>query len=400
MQHKILCPFLLLVALGLFGCSETPVRERSFDFFREKDVLVNVPGRRPMILRTERPLNLETPPQYFLEDFTPNDVFFVRWHLSDMPTAVDPDTFRLRIHGQVVRPQELSLEDLRTKFPATEINALVVCAGNSRQQFKPGVPGVPWNNGAMGNARWKGVALRDLLSAAGVKDGAIEIAFNGLDRPPMAETPDFVKTLPLERAMDGEVMVAYEMNGEKLPLLNGYPLKLVVPGWYATYWVGMLSEITVLSDTFKGFWMAKAYQVPKGVVNGNEKPDSLAPVTQPIRRIAVRSLFVSPTADSTLYEGESAEIQGLSFDGGSGIAKVELSTDSGRTWTETTLDRSLGNYSWRRWRYSWKPERSGMHYFFVRATANDGQSQPAVQWNRSGYMKNETERLDVFVTTR
>lgn len=393
-------PVFFIITAGIIACSETPVRERTFDFFREKDVLVNVPGRRPMILRTERPLNLETPAQYFIEDFTPNDVFFVRWHMSDMPAAVDPDTFRLRIRGQVDNPLELSLDDLRTKYQAVELNALVVCAGNARQQFKPGVPGVPWKNGAMGNARWKGVRLRDLLTASGVKAGAIEVAFNGLDRPPMAETPDFVKTLPLERAMDGEVMVAYEMNGEELPLLNGYPLKLVVPGWYATYWVGMLSEITLLRDTFKGFWMAKAYQVPKGVVNGNEKPDSLAPSTQPIHRIAVRSLFVSPTADSTLYKGEASEIQGLSFDGGSGIAKVEISSDSGRTWLETALDPSLGNYSWRRWRYRWTPDRTGMHHFFVRATSNEGQTQPAVQWNRSGYMKNEIEGLDVFVTER
>lgn len=400
MRTSLRALILLCIAAGCFGCSESPVRERSFDFFREKDVLVNVPGRRPMILRTERPLNLETPASYFLEDFTPNDVFFVRWHLSDMPAAVDPDTFRLRITGHVDKPLSLSLADLRDSYPAAELNALVVCAGNARQQFRPGVPGVPWKNGAMGNARWKGVRLNDLLAAAGVKSGALEVAFNGLDRPPVAATPDFVKTLPIERAMDGEVMVAYEMNGEALPLLNGFPLKLVVPGWYATYWVGMLSEITVLRDTFKGFWMAKAYQVPKGVVNGNERPDSLAPSTQPIRRIAVRSLFVSPSSDSTLYDGESIEIQGLSFDGGSGIARVELSSDSGRTWTNALLDPSLGNYSWRRWRYPWTPDRTGMHYFFVRATANDGQSQPPLQWNRSGYMKNEIERLDLFVTER
>jgi DMSO/TMAO reductase YedYZ molybdopterin-dependent catalytic subunit len=391
-----LLPF-AVISLFMASCSDKPVREREFELFREKDVLVNVPGRRPMILRTERPLNLETPMQYYLEDFTPNDVFFVRWHLSEMPEAVDKDTFRLRIHGHVERPLALSLEELKTKYPSSATNALVICAGNSRQQFKPGVPGVPWKNGAMGNARWKGVLLRDLLDAAGVKSGALEVAFNGLDRPPLESTPDFIKTLPIERAMDGEVMVAYEMNGEEIPLLNGYPLKLVVPGWYATYWVGMLSEIKVYADTFKGFWMAKAYRVPKGPDNGNETPDSLAAVTEPIHRIAVRSVFVSPTADSTLYVGHSSEIQGLAFDGGSGIAGVEISLDSGLTWQKTALDPSLGNYSWRRWRFRWTPDAAGTHHLAVRATSNDGHQQPPAQWNRSGYMKNEWERLKVFV---
>jgi sulfite dehydrogenase len=159
----------------------------------------------------------------------------------------------------------------------------------------------------------------------------------------------------------------------------------------------MLNEIRVSQDTVKSFWMQKAYQVPKGITNGNEKPDSLAKKTEPIHRIAIRSVFVNPPDQSTINEDETIEIQGLAFDGGSGIAGVQISTDSGKTWLETKLDKEIGKYSWRRWRYSFTPKTSGMYYLMSRATSKSGETQPAVQWNRSGYMKNEIERLRIFV---
>lgn len=387
-----------LLVVYLSGCSPTPRPEKPFDFFKPKEVLVKAPGKREMILRTERPYNLETPQKYFTQDFTPNDVFFVRWHLANMPEQIDTDTFRLRVTGHVKKMLSLSLDELKKEFTPVTLPALVVCAGNARQQFQPGVPGVQWKNGAMGNARWTGVPLKSLLEKAGVKAGAMEVAFNGLDDPPLSKTPDFIKTLPISRAMDGEVMVAYEMNGDTIPMLNGFPLKLIVPGWYATYWIGMLNEIRVYEDTFKGFWMQKAYQVPKGISNGNESPDSLAPKTEPIRRIALRSIFVQPEGGSTLYEGKPVEVQGLAFDGGDGIAKVELSLDSGATWTNANLDSEIGRYSWRRWRYQWTPDRIGMNYLMVKATSKTGETQPESQWNRSGYMKNEIELLSIFVS--
>lgn len=392
--------FLLLVILStLISCNRKENGpEKKFDFFDQKDVYVKAPGKKEMILRTERPLNLETPQKYFLSDFTPNDVFFVRWHLSELPEAVNPDTFRLRIHGNVKTPLSLSLSELKTKFTSVTLPALAVCAGNARKQFDPRVPGVQWNNGAMGNAQWTGVRLKDLLDAAGIKKGTIDIAFNGLDEAPLPATPDFIKTLPLEKAISEDVIVAYSMNGDSIPLLNGYPLKLVVPGWYATYWIGMLCEIRADADTFSGFWMKKAYQIPKGVSNANEKPDSLAAVTAPIQRIAIRSIFVDPEEGSTLKSGEKVTIQGLAFDGGNGIAKVELSLDSGKTWTYAQLQPEIGPYSWRRWKYEWVADTEGMHYFMVKATSKSGETQPPAQWNRSGYSKNQIERLSIYVS--
>ncbi len=393
--------FFHLLIVALFSCNNEPNDpSKKFDFFEQKDVLVKAPGKKEMILRSERPYNLETPQKYFLFDYTPNDVFFVRWHHSQLPGEINPDTFRLRIHGHVKNPLSLSLSDLKTKFRPVTIPALAICAGNSRQQFDPRVAGVQWKNGAMGNAKWTGVPLRDILDAAGIKEGTIDIAFNGMDDPPLPATPDFIKSLPVNRAMDGEVLVAYEMNGEKIPLLNGYPLKLVVPGWYATYWIGMLNEIRVDKDTFDGFWMKKAYFIGKGRMNGNEKPDSLAQQTEPINQIALRSLFVSPRSDEKIPVNEKTEIQGLAFDGGNGISKVELSLDSGKTWFVTKLDPEIGKYSWRRWRYEWLPEKTGMFYVYVKATSNSGETQPLQHWNRSGYAKNELEKLELFVSEK
>ena len=363
-----------------------------------KEILVNAEGKKEMILLTDRPVNLETPLHYFQLDYTPNDVFFVRWHNPVLPAAVSEDTFRLRVFGNVDKELSLSMQDLKTKFKPDTIVALAACAGNARSFCDPKVPGGQWRNGGMGNAKWTGVKLKDILDLAGVKDGAYDVSFNGLDRPSFTTVPDFVKSLKLSHAMDGEVMIAYEMNGAPLPLLNGYPLKLVVPGWYATYWVGMLSEIMVHADTFDGYWMKKAYLVPKGVKNGNEKPDSLAKETEPINKLDVRSIFVSPEPDTSIKMGTPTEIQGLAFDDGAGITKVEISIDNGKSWIDANLDPSLGKYSWRRWRYNWNPQSEGTYTLKVRATNSVGETQPEHHWNRSGYMRNEVETLEIVVT--
>lgn len=349
-----------------------------------------------MILLTDRPPNLETPLRYFKEDLTPNDVFFVRWHLSGMPSSVDTNTFRLNVSGHVKKELSLSLNDLKTKFKSTSLVALAACAGNARSFFDPRVPGGQWKNGAMGNARWTGVRVKDILDAAGVKPRAFDVSFNGMDEPPLSSVPDFVKSLRIAHAMDGEVMIANEMNGEPLPLLNGFPLKLVVPGWYATYWIGMLNEIKVYADTFKGYWMDKAYLVPENERNGNEKPDSLAKKTKPINKLDIRSIFVSPEPNAIISVNKKCEIEGLAFDAGDSIVKVEISTD-GKTWKQAQLAPVIGKYSWRRWKYEWTPSVAGKYILRVKATNAIGETQPDEHWNRSGYMRNEIETLELKV---
>ncbi|MBN9052228.1 MAG: molybdopterin-dependent oxidoreductase, partial [Rhizobiales bacterium] len=209
--------------------------------------LVAYPGKRPLIRLTARPPQLETPFSVFNEGIiTPNDAFFVRYHLGDIPTEIDPETFRLDIKGKVKTPLSLSLAELKSRFEPVEIIAVHQCSGNSRGFQEPRVGGGQAGNGLMGNARWKGVPLKAVLEAAGVQDDAVQASFGGLDGPVLPETPDFVKALSVSHATDGDVMLAYEMNGEELPWLNGYPLRLVVPGHYGTYWVKHLNEINVL----------------------------------------------------------------------------------------------------------------------------------------------------------
>ena len=225
------------------------------------DTLARFPGKVAMRVINDRPPCLETPWRYFRHDLTPNEAFYVRWHLQAMPTAIDLKTWRLRIDGAVDRPLELSMDDLR-RLGSDEVVAVNQCSGNSRSLFGPRVAGAQWRNGAMGNARWAGVGLAKVLRAAGVRRDAVQVTFDGLDEGPLASVPDFVKALDIDHALQPEVTVAYSMNGQPLPVLNGFPARLVVPGWYATYWVKALHRITVLPHAFDGYWMAKAYKIP------------------------------------------------------------------------------------------------------------------------------------------
>src|SRR5580658_4977136 len=225
--------------------------------------LVAYPQKRPLLRITTRPPHLETPFSVFNEGIiTPNDAFFVRYHLANIPLAIDPAKFRLEIKGQVRTPLSLSLEALRHDFEIVEVIAVNQCSGNSRGFFQPRVGGGQLGNGAMGNAKWKGVRLKDLLAKAGLKPTAKQVTFKGLDRPVLEATPDFVKALDVDHAMDGEVLLAYEMNGEPLPMLNGFPLRLIVPGYYGTYWVKHVHEITAIDDTLENFWVKNAYRIP------------------------------------------------------------------------------------------------------------------------------------------
>ena len=358
--------------------------------------LARYPQKTDLILLTDRPPQLETPMRYFETDLTPNDAFFVRWHLSGIPTEVDTRTFRLEVGGNVKKPLRLSLRDLQTRFAAVSTVALCQCAGNSRSLFEPRVPGGQWGNGAMSNARWKGARLKDVLEAAGIQPGTVQVGFHGLDTPPLPQTPRFEKSLSLERARDNDVLIAYEMNGAPLPMLNGFPLRLVVPGWYATYWVKSLSSIMALERPLKTFWMDTAYRIPDNA-GAEETPQQLAKVTVPISRMAVHSIFLKPGPDEQLGVGRSYALTGVANDGGSGIRKVEVSMDDGKTWNDATLGADLGKYSWRRWQARWTPAAKGSYRLRVRATNIDGQQQVTSQWNRSGYQRDVIEHVDVVV---
>lgn len=396
--------FLLLAATvaagGLSACSTSlPDQANQEPLFKVQEgfSVARFPEKEELIMLTDRPPQLETPLFYFRQDLTPNEAFFVRWHFSGIPTAVDPRTFKLSVAGHVQKPYSLSIDELKKLFDPVSVVAVNQCSGNSRSLFTPQVAGGQWGHGAVGNARWTGVRLKDLLSRAGVKAQAMQVTFAGLDEPPLYSMHKFVKALEIDHALSDEVLVAYEMNGRSLPMLNGYPLRLVVPGWYATYWVKSLHKIEVLPSKFDGFWMEKAYRIPKNA-NASETPENLAKDTVPINLMNVRSIVVRPDFSDVVKAGKPFEIEGIAFDGGSGIASVNVSIDGGKTWNLARLDDSdNGKFSFRRWRLPWTPASTGTYQIMSRGTGSDGKTQGAQYWNKSGYMRNGIEHVEVLV---
>jgi DMSO/TMAO reductase YedYZ molybdopterin-dependent catalytic subunit len=358
--------------------------------------LVRYPEKTDLILLTSRPPQLETPMSYFDRAITPNEAFFVRYHVFPVPTSVDLATWRLKVHGRVDRPLELSMEDLKTKFPATRVVAVNQCSGNSRGRFAPRVFGGQWGDGAMGNAEWVGAKLRDIMSQAGVRQDAVQATFDGLDKPAFPTVPDFVKSLDLTRIMDDpDIIVAYQMNGRPLPMLNGFPARLVVPGWYATYWVKNLSEIEVLDHGFEKFWMKPGYRIPDTFC-GCVEPGTAPRRTVPISRMNVRSFIASPVPGTQVAAGRPLAVKGIAFDGGYGIASVELSGDGGATWRRAQLGPDLGRYSFREWSGSFTPPAAGDYRLMARAFNGIGESQGTVPlWNPSGYLHNVVEQVGV-----
>lgn len=355
--------------------------------------LVAYPGKRPLLRMTTRPPQLETPLKLLGDAITPNDAFFVRYSLSDAPPAgLDGTAHRLTVGGSVAKPLSLSVAELK-RLPATELTAVLQCSGNSRGFANPRVGGGQLGHGAMGSARWRGVPVKALLERAGVKPGAVAVSFDGADTPPLEGMPDFVKGLELPHAIDGEVMVAYAMNGADLPILNGYPLRLVVPGYYGTYWIKHLTTITVLDAPFDGYFNKSTYRIPDNDC-ACVPPGTKADKTRPIGRYNVRS-FITNVGDGDKVAAGGVALAGIAFDGGSGIAKVELSADGGRSWQPATLGADLGRYSFREWRGRVKLA-AGAHALMARATAKSGETQPmTASWNPSGYMRNVVETVRV-----
>ena len=361
-----------------------------------RNLVENFPQKGAMVLQRSRPPLLETPFEVFDQGiFTPNDRFYVRWHVANIPTVVDPGTFRLNVRGHVKQPISFTLDDLVRKFKPIEIAAVNQCSGNSRGLFAPRVAGGQWANGAMGNALWRGVSLKALLDRAGVKPGALQVRFNGLDTGILPQTPDFMKSLDVDHALDGEVMIAYAMNGAPLPLLNGYPLRLVVPGWYATYWVKMLNDIEILDKPDDNFWMTRAYLIPD-TPQADIAPGQQGVKLIPINRMVPRSFFTNVKDQAKFKVGETTTVRGIAFGGDTGLAKVLFSADAGSHWQEAQLGPDHGKYSFRQWTLDFRPSSIGPQTLMVKAFNTAGTSQPdRANWNGSGFMRNVVESVSV-----
>ena len=364
-----------------------------------RELVTNFPQKGAMILQRTRPPLLETPFEVFDQGvFTPNDRFYVRWHLAEIPTTIDPVRSPLVVHGQVGQSLSLTMHDLLNDFPPFEIAAVNQCSGNSRGLFSPRVPGAQWDNGGMGNALWRGVRLKDVLDRAGVTAGAVQVRFRGLDSGLVPQTPNFMKSLAVDHARDGEVMIAYEMNGEPLPLLNGFPLRLVVPGWYATYWVKMLADIEVLDQPDENYWTSKAYSIPD-TPGANITPEQKDVKTVPINRMVPRSFFTNLTDGTTVRRGQLLNVRGIAFGGDAGVAKVQVSKDAGRRWQEARLGTNHGKYSFRQWQLPVRFADAGPQSLKVRTINTAGVAQPDhPNWNAGGFMLNVIETISLHVS--
>jgi DMSO/TMAO reductase YedYZ molybdopterin-dependent catalytic subunit len=360
--------------------------------------LIALAGKRPLIRRTFRPPNYETPLADLRSQITANEAFFVRYHLASIP-EIDPRAWRLRIGGaSAKRAVELSLDELKRDFERVRQTAINQCSGNRRGLFAPRAGGVQWSYGAMGNALWGGVRLRDVLNRVGVKGDALEVVFDGSDGAALPGTPDFVKSLPVDRALDAHTLIAFEMNGEPLPHWNGAPVRLVVPGWTATYWVKHLTSINVEPKAFDGFWMKSAYRIPTGAFPGARFASQENAQTTPITEILINSLVTSHVNGDRLERGRPAELAGWAWDGGSGISAVEISLDEARSWRAATLGEASSSYAWRGFRMPLDTAKPGSLRIAVRATGRNGARQPEkLTFNPAGYHHNIIQTLTLEV---
>jgi DMSO/TMAO reductase YedYZ molybdopterin-dependent catalytic subunit len=356
-----------------------------------------LPGKRPLVRLSDQPPNYESPIDYLGAAITPTEAFFVRYNLSEVP-RIDADRWTLAIDGPGAKSHaELSLADLR-KLPPAEVVAVCQCSGNGRRLFQPPAPGVQWGRGAIGCARWKGARLKDVLNAVGLRDAALEVVFDGADRDGGKKTPDFSKSLPVWKAREDTTLVAYEMNGRPLPHLHGFPARLVVPGWTATYWVKHLAAISVATAPFDGYWMRSTYRVPLGTFPAAARFASQDnAVDAAITEMMVNALITSPHDDARVKAQALFDIAGIAWDGGHGISGVDVSTDGGSTWQTAALGQAQGRFAFRTWRHAIRLERKGRHVIMARATNRIGQTQPAhAIGNPSGYHYNAVQRLTLI----
>jgi sulfite dehydrogenase len=377
---------------AILGYAELP------DGTLEEQHLYALPGKIPLIKKTYRPPNFETPVQFFRTTVTPNNAFFVRYHLAGIPEVKAAD-WTMTVGGESAeRELKLTRDQLRKEFEPVRIMAVCLCAGNRRGMFEPRVAGVEWGVGAMGNALWRGVRLKDVLDKAGVKADALEVVFDGADHAVFDKTPDFVKSLPIQVARDENTLIAFEMNGKPLPHWNGYPARLIVPGWVGTYWVKHLVSIRVVPRPESNYWMSAAYRLPRGLFKTYTFKSQATEANEPITTMVVNSLVTSLVNRQTIPRGKPFEVKGIAWDGGAGIERVEISTDSGSTWRTARLGKDMGRFSFREFALGIASREPGSMVVMARAASRSGDTQPEkLIHNPAGYHHNLIQRLELSI---
>jgi DMSO/TMAO reductase YedYZ molybdopterin-dependent catalytic subunit len=348
---------------------------------------VDIPGEDGMILRSFRFIDLETPVEYFNTWLTPVPHFFVRNHMYE-PVQLDAPDWRLSVGGEVEKPITLSLAELSKLESHSVVNTLE-CAGNGRSLHRPQVPGIQWGKGAVSTARFSGPRLRDVLQRAAVKPTGKHVMFRGLDEVP-GKVPPFIRSIPIEKALDSDTLIATHMNGSPLTKHHGFPARALVPGW-----IGAAScEIKLLDAEFVGNFMSPGYRFPNQPVKPGDavKPED----THPLTALSVKSVIAGPGNGATIRSGKVA-VHGAAWAGEADITKVEISIDNGATWNPAKLGHEQAHYAWRLWSYDWKA-KTGDYTILSRATDSQGHTQPSTPaWNPSGYLYNAVDQVKIHV---
>jgi DMSO/TMAO reductase YedYZ molybdopterin-dependent catalytic subunit len=349
-------------------------------------------GKEKLIVRSLRPPDYESPVALLDSWLTPVEHFYVRSHMP-VPTGLDAATWTLQVEGEITTPLTLTLEELR-KLPSATVTTVLECAGNGRAFFDPPVAGIQWTKGAVGNAQWTGVRMADVLKRAGVKSTGRFVTMNGADRG-MAQQPDFIRQLPIEKAMHPDTLLAYEMNGQPIAPLHGFPLRSIVPGWEGAYSIKWLTTLRVIDREFDGFWVATGYRYPTKTVapGATVDPKDMAPLTG----LVVKSLITKPL-EATVVSPGKVEIAGFAWAGETDINRVDISVDHGATWQQARLVGERAKYAWRRFEYAVDTRRPESFLIMSRATDSNGRSQPMTPpWNPSGYLWNAPDAVRIEV---
>ena len=384
---------------GLARAAQAPLAAGLPEGIYDTATLETLPGKRPLIRLTTRPPNYETPQSYFADAVTPNDAFFVRYHLATIP-RVNAANWKLDVAGEgAASPLSLTLNELETGFEQVDVAAVCQCSGNRRGFSNPHVPGVQWGSGAMGNAVWRGPRLKDVLARAQLRTEVVEIVFDGADTAPLNDTPDFVKSIPAAKAQDENTIIALRMNGEPLPHYHGFPARLIVPGWTATYWMKHLVSIRAITRPDDGFWMRGAYRIPNGLFPVVQRfLTQETPANTPITEMVVNSVIASPNEGQQFRMGEMVDVRGVAWDGGYGITRVEISTDAGLSWREATLGPDGGRFGFRAFSHRFAADTRGARRIMAKAINRIGQTQvDTLIFNPAGYHNNVVRATTVTI---
>ena len=344
----------------------------------------SVPGKEKLIVRSPRPINLETPIRELTAYRTPHEAFYVR-NNYDVPT-IDPAQWSLHIEGDVEQPLLLRADDLR-KLPTITHDVVLECAGNGRAFHRPRASGIQWEYGAVGNARWTGVRLADVLTLAKVRSSGLHVAFDGADSAPTPQAPDFIRSVPIWKALERHTMIALEMNDKPIPLLHGGPVRVIVPGFIGSASIKWLQRIIVMAAEFDGPFMKRSYRAPRADDDTQ---------TYSLQSLEVKSLIVGPLEGTKLPPGRTI-VWGWAWSGEGELTGIDVSTDGGQSWKPGQFTGSWDRYAWRKWEYEWTAS-AGPHTLMARATDSLGRIQPPSRAsNPLGYRWNVVHAIKVEV---